>query len=441
MHPTHPRPPPPHSPGKGAFGIVRVAKDRRTGEVRACKSISKARLVSSADVADMRREVEILHLLTPHPTLAGLATVYEDRHNIHLIMDHCAGGELFDRVVKKGSFSEAEAARYLRRMVEMVHHCHSCGVIHRDIKPENFLLSDESDAAELLGCDFGLSVYYRPGQAFSSLVGSAYYVAPEVLRKHYGPEADIWSLGVVLFILLSGLPPFWGPTEKDIFVEVLKGKLDFSRAPWPKISEEAKDLVSRILTVDPAKRITTTDMLNPPWLRDQGIAPSEFVLGGEEQAGRRRHAFSRLFSFLFLTILLTLSHTLYCIAAAPLDSVVITRMKQFSSMTKMFKAAVLTASRHLSHEEIHGLRELFKSYDTNGTLERVLKRWRRRMHVLCSESNNNKSSFSYILKLANFSTAAAAATHLQGTAGSPWTSSARGCGPAAPPCPRRRSRR
>lgn len=190
--------------GKGAFGVVRRVQDRSSGAVRACKTISKARLVTPQDVADMRREVEILHLLTPHATLASLIGVYEDRNNVHLVMEYCAGGELFDRIINKGFLSEAMAARYFRSMVEMVHHCHSCGVMHRDIKPENFLLSDATDNANLLACDFGLGAFYHPGDVLTSLVGSPYYVAPEVLRRSYGPAADIWSLGVVLYILLCG---------------------------------------------------------------------------------------------------------------------------------------------------------------------------------------------------------------------------------------------
>ena len=168
------------STGKGAFGVVRLATERCTNETFACKSISKARLLTPADVADCRKEIEILHLLSPHETIADLKTVYEDRDHVHIIMEYCAGGELFDRIVKKGSFSERDAARFFRQMVEMVGHCHSCNVMHRDIKPENFLLSDESDDANLLACDFGLGAFFRPGQFLSTLVGSPFYVAPGI---------------------------------------------------------------------------------------------------------------------------------------------------------------------------------------------------------------------------------------------------------------------
>ena len=170
--------------------------------------------MSPEDIGDIRTEVQILNTLSPHSTLAGIRGVYEDRDNVHIVMDYCSGGELFDRIISKGTFSEAEAARFFRAMVEMVAHCHSCHVMHRDIKPENFLLTDATDDADLVACDFGLGTFFRAGQVHSSLVGSPYYVAPEVLRRRYGREADIWSLGVVLYILLSGMPPFWGSNDK-----------------------------------------------------------------------------------------------------------------------------------------------------------------------------------------------------------------------------------
>jgi len=311
--------------GKGAFGIVRLAKKLGSGELYACKSISKARLVSAEDIEDIRREIEILHLLSPHRTLADVEEVYEDRENVHIILEYCTGGELFDRIIAKGTFSEAEAAKFFRQMVEMVAHCHNLGVMHRDIKPENFLLSSQTDDAELLACDFGLGTFFKPGDEFSILVGSPYYVAPEVLRRKYSMEADIWSLGVVLYILLSGLPPFWGPSDKDIFISILKGHLDFSSKPWPSISEEAKNLLRSVLNLDPSKRPTIGQLLCHPWLKENGVASER-----------------------------------------PLDSVVVDRMKQFAAKTRIRKAAILIAAQHLGADEIHGLKELFNNFDVDG---------------------------------------------------------------------------
>jgi calcium-dependent protein kinase len=266
-----------------------------------------------------------LHLLSPHKTLANLKEVYEDRDNVHIVMEYCSGGELFDRIIAKGTFSEAEAAKFFRQMVEMVAHCHNLGVMHRDIKPENFLLNSQTDDTDLVACDFGLGTFFRPGDEFNVLVGSPYYVAPEVLRRRYSSEADIWSLGVVLYILLCGLPPFWGSSDKEIFMSILKGNLDFSSAPWPSISDEAKNLVRSLLTLDPSKRPTIGEMLSHPWLKECGVAPD-----------------------------------------SPLDSVVVDRMKQFAAQTRLRKAAILIAAKYLGADEIQGLKELFKAFDVDG---------------------------------------------------------------------------
>lgn len=153
-------------------------------------------------------------------------------------MELCKGGELFDNIVEAGSYTEKKAAEIFRIMVDVIRHCHDLGVMHRDLKPENFLLAGKSpNEFKLKLTDFGLSHFYKPGDKFRDLIGSPYYVAPEVLKRYYGHEADMWSLGVILYIMLSGLPPFWGDTEEQIFKMVIRGNLDFVSSPWPKISD------------------------------------------------------------------------------------------------------------------------------------------------------------------------------------------------------------
>lgn len=294
--------------GKGAFGTVYQAVDKRTGQLYACKSISKAKLVCKEDVEDVQRvsceaqhaahklsgssyvrcplicwalqassrtgmlhsrypcplqEVEVLHLVSDHPNIAQLKGAFEDKAHVHLVLEICNGGELFDRIVQKGNLTEKQAAEYFRTMVQVVAHCHqlgepespckalvalsssafyqqqelcpqsrqaaavlssahTAGVMHRDIKPENFLLTDKSEAAIIKAADFGLCTYFKPGDRFRHIVGSAYYVAPEVLQKNYSYEADMWSLGVVLYILLCGLPPFWGDTGESLLTTLPK---------------------------------------------------------------------------------------------------------------------------------------------------------------------------------------------------------------------------
>ncbi|MED6209122.1 Calcium-dependent protein kinase 33 [Stylosanthes scabra] len=200
------------------------------------------------------------------------------------------------------------------------------GVMHRDLKPENFLLSSKDDKALLKATDFGLSVFIDEGKVYRDIVGSAYYVAPEVLRRRYGKEIDVWSAGVILYILLSGVPPFWAETEKGIFDAILEGHIDFESAPWPSISNSAKDLVRKMLTQDPKKRITSAQVLEHPWIREGGNASDK-----------------------------------------PIDSAVLSRMKQFRAMNKLKKLALKVIAENLSEEEIQGLKAMFTNIDTDNS--------------------------------------------------------------------------
>ncbi|KAI4364154.1 hypothetical protein MLD38_020284 [Melastoma candidum] len=203
-------------------------------------------------------------------------------------------------------------------------------------KLENFLFTDHEEDAELKTIDFGLSVFFRPGETFTDVVGSPYYVAPEVLKKHYGPECDVWSVGVIVYILLCGVPPFWDESEQGIFEQVLGGELDMVSEPWPSISQSAKDLVRRMLIRDPKKRITAHEVLCHPWVQVDGVAPDK-----------------------------------------PLDPAVLSRLKQFSAMAKLKKIAIRVIADILSEEEIAGLKGMFEMIDTDNsgsiTLEELKK--------------------------------------------------------------------
>ena len=226
--------------GKGQFGTTRLVVEKKTKQQYACKSIPKWKMTTPEDVEDVKREVEIMFHLSGHPNVVTMRGHYEDKQYVHLVMEMCSGGELFDLIVQKGHYSEQDAANLIRTMIRVVAHCHHMGVIHRDLKPENFLLSDKSDDATLKAIDFGLSVFFHQNQQFHEIVGSAYYVAPEVLNGRYSKEADIWSCGVILYILLCGVPPFYGESDQQIFQAVRNAEVDFSTPPWPSISEPAK---------------------------------------------------------------------------------------------------------------------------------------------------------------------------------------------------------
>ncbi|XP_052179134.1 calcium-dependent protein kinase 2-like [Diospyros lotus] len=312
--------------GRGQFGVTYLCTELSTGQQYACKSISKRKLSTRSDKEDMKREIQIMQHLSGQSNIVEFKGVYEDRHSVNLVMELCAGGELFDRIIAKGYYTERAAASMCRAIVNVVHACHFMGVMHRDLKPENFLLSDRSEKARLKATDFGLSVFIEKGKVYRDIVGSAYYVAPEVLRRRYGKEADIWSAGVMLYILLSGVPPFWAETERGIFDAILKGNIDFASNPWPSISSSAKDLVRKMLTRDPSRRITSAQVLEHPWIREGGEASDK-----------------------------------------PIDSAVLSRMKQFRAMNKLKKLALKVIAENLSQEEIKGLKAMFANMDTDNS--------------------------------------------------------------------------
>ncbi|PSC74081.1 calcium-dependent kinase 34-like [Micractinium conductrix] len=254
--------------GQGAFGVVRRATHRRTGLRYAVKSVFKRQLQRRVELEDLKREVQILSLLSSHPNVAALLQTYEDDDAVHIVLELCEGGELFERVASQGSLTERTAAHFFRMCVSVVAHMHALGIAHRDLKPENFMLSDSSPGARVKACDFGLSQFYSPGRPFHSLVGSAFYVAPEVLKRHYGPQADVWSLGVCLYCLLSGLLPYFGETEEEVFDMVLNADIDLETSPWPSVSRAAKDLVRSMLQRDPSRRPTPAEILKSPWLSE-----------------------------------------------------------------------------------------------------------------------------------------------------------------------------
>ncbi|KAJ9165923.1 hypothetical protein P3X46_020736 [Hevea brasiliensis] len=312
--------------GRGQFGITYLCREKTTDLKYACKSISRRKLVNNEDVENVRREILILQHLTGQPNIVEFKGAYEDRQNVHLVMELCSGGELFDRITAKGSYSEVEAATIMRQIVNVVHACHFMGVMHRDLKPENFLLVNKEEHSPLKATDFGLSVFIEQEKVYRDIVGSAYYVAPEVLNRNYGKEIDVWSAGIILYILLSGVPPFWAENEKGIFEAISKYQLDLQSKPWPEISSSAKDLIRKMLAKDPRKRITAAQALEHPWLKEEGEA-----------------------------------------SARPIDSAVLKRLKQFRAMNKMKKLALKVIAENLSSEEIKGLKQMFHNMDTDGS--------------------------------------------------------------------------
>ncbi|GAV61826.1 Pkinase domain-containing protein [Cephalotus follicularis] len=261
--------------GWGQFGVIRTCSDKLTGELLACKSIAKDRLVTLDDARSVKLEIEVMTRLSGHPNVVDLKAVYEDYDYVHLVMELCAGGELFHQLEKYGKYSEAEARTIFRHLMQVILYCHETGVVHRDLKPENILFATKAPSSPIKLADFGLATYIKPGESLHGTVGSPFYIAPEVLAGAYNHSADVWSAGVILYILLSGMPPFWGNTKSRIFDAVRTADLRFPSDPWDRISESAKNLVRGMLCTDPSRRLTANQVLEHLWIRDDGLCPEE----------------------------------------------------------------------------------------------------------------------------------------------------------------------
>uniref|UniRef100_A0A5B7CDG4 non-specific serine/threonine protein kinase n=1 Tax=Davidia involucrata TaxID=16924 RepID=A0A5B7CDG4_DAVIN len=261
--------------GRGHFGYTCKAKFKKgelKGQEVAVKVIPKAKMTTAIAIEDVRREVKILRALTGHNNLVQFYDAYEDHDNVYIVMELCEGGELLDRILSRGGkFTEDDAKVVMIQILNVVAFCHLQGVVHRDLKPENFLFTSRDENSQLKAIDFGLSDFVKPDERLNDIVGSAYYVAPEVLHRSYSTEADVWSIGVIAYILLCGSRPFWARTESGIFRAVLKADPSFDEPPWPSLSSEAKDFVKRLLNKDPRKRMTAAQALSHPWIKNNDI--------------------------------------------------------------------------------------------------------------------------------------------------------------------------
>lgn len=268
--------------GRGHFGHTCLAKIKK-GDLKglsvAVKIISKAKMTTAISIEDVRREVKILKALTGHHNLVKFYDACEDNTNVYIVMELCEGGELLDRILARGGkYTEEDAKVVVVQILSIVAFCHLQGVVHRDLKPENFLFTTKEENAQLKAIDFGLSDFVRPDERLNDIVGSAYYVAPEVLHRSYSMEADVWSIGVITYILLCGSRPFWARTESGIFRSVLKSAPSFEEAPWPTVSLEAKDFVKRLLNKDRHKRMTAAQALAHPWIRGEQTIPLDILI-------------------------------------------------------------------------------------------------------------------------------------------------------------------
>ncbi|KAF9622678.1 hypothetical protein IFM89_032599 [Coptis chinensis] len=313
--------------GRGHFGYTCSAKFKKgelKGQPVAVKVIPKPKMTTAIAIEDVRREVKILRALTGHDNLVQFYDAYEDQENVYVVMELCEGGELLDRILSRGGkYTEDDAKAVMIQVLNVVAFCHLQGVVHRDLKPENFLFTTKDENSQLKAIDFGLSDFVKPDERLNDIVGSAYYVAPEVLHRSYSTEADVWSIGVIAYILLCGSRPFWARTESGIFRAVLKADPSFDEPPWPSLSSEAKDFVKRLLNKDPRKRMTAPQAISHPWIRN------------------------------------------YSDVKVPLDILIFKLMKTYMRSSSLRKAALRALSKTLTVNELFYLKEQFALLEPN----------------------------------------------------------------------------
>ena len=259
--------------GKGGYGKVYEVRNKSTGDIRVCKHLSK---LSIKNLAKFQLEINIL-INVDHPNIIKLYEIFESQRSLYLIMEQCKGGEVFDRIIehiqKKEMYSEKDASIIFMQLMSSVQYCHNQGICHRDLKPENLLYLNEGGEKDnpIKVIDFGLSQIFI-NRKLSTKVGTAYYVSPEILKGDYTEKCDIWSAGVILYILLSGDPPFNGPDDSSIYSKIANMKYSFPQNKWNNISNEAKDLITHMICPE-EERYNAIQVLNHPWFKNSSNEP------------------------------------------------------------------------------------------------------------------------------------------------------------------------
>ena len=309
--------------GSGGFSKCHLVKNKITGLNFACKELAKKNL---SDYEGLMREVNLMIKLD-HPNIIKLYEVYETDKSIYLIMELCTGGELFDRIVENTEngiqFTEKQAAHLFKQMMSAINYCHKNGIVHRDLKPENLLYLNKDENSPIKVIDFGMSKRFDSKHFMSEKVGTAYYISPEVLQGKYDEKCDIWSAGVILYIIICGYPCFNGDDDDEIFAAIQKGKIAFPSPEWDDVSDDVKKLVKK-MCCSPDKRLTAEQVLNETWVKDN--APN----GGKISLPIKPDGF-----------------------------------KNYANSNKLRKAVLTYIASRLSEQDIKKIKEVFQSIDVD----------------------------------------------------------------------------
>jgi calcium-dependent protein kinase len=251
--------------GEGAFGVVGKCENLTSAAIRAVKMLSKKN-ITKEDLKSIANEIQLCKELD-HPNIMKMYEEYEDSKFLYIVTELIQGGELFDELIRRKKFTEKDCAIIVKQLLEALCYCHANNIAHKDLKPENILLQKKKDINSIKLIDFGTAQRFKKGAKMSSIIGTPYYVAPEVLEGSYNEKCDIWGVGVIMFILLSGTPPFNGKNDDEIMKNVQKGKYEFKVDKWKGISDEAKSLIDQMLVLDPDERISAKDSIEHAWFK------------------------------------------------------------------------------------------------------------------------------------------------------------------------------
>uniref|UniRef100_A0A672NPE7 calcium/calmodulin-dependent protein kinase n=1 Tax=Sinocyclocheilus grahami TaxID=75366 RepID=A0A672NPE7_SINGR len=297
---------------RGAFSVVRRCLKISTGQEYAAKIINTKKL-SARDHQKLEREARICRLLK-NPNIVRLHDSISEEGVHYLVFDLVTGGELFEDIVAREYYSEADASHCIQQILEAVLHCHQMGVVHRDLKPENLLLASKLKGAAVKLADFGLAIEVQGDQqAWFGFAGTPGYLSPEVLRKEpYGKPVDMWACGVILYILLVGYPPFWDEDQHRLYQQIKAGAYDFPSPEWDTVTPEAKDLINKMLTINPAKRITAAEALKHPWICQRSTVASMMHRQETVECLKKFNARRKLKGAILTTMLATRNFSIIC---------------------------------------------------------------------------------------------------------------------------------